>query len=297
MMNLTVKMLLLLALSAQLCAQGQTRTTAQPSLLLRDDAKPYASHGNARFASSLPPLLRQQPNNEPRKLDEFGDIQLSDWLARLDNFATELQNSPGAHGYIIAYAKPAELPGWPLRRARWARWYLVKSRGLDAARVRVIDGGFRQSVMFELWVALSGGRPPTATPTLPSLNLTSGQPALKFDRYFLFEPVPGWGADGSYGEYEDHAGRFDAFISAVLKEPGARGLVVVYANRRDARSRAQGLAERERRAILKLGRIGGERILARGGARRDHRTVELWLVPPGASLPKLTPPARTSRRR
>ncbi len=39
-----------------------------------------------------------------RKFDEYGNISFADEQARLDNFAIQLQNEPGAQGYIIAHA-------------------------------------------------------------------------------------------------------------------------------------------------------------------------------------------------
>ena len=39
----------------------------------------------------------------PRKFDEFGDINCEDEMARLDNFAIQLQQEPSWRGYIIFY--------------------------------------------------------------------------------------------------------------------------------------------------------------------------------------------------
>ena len=39
----------------------------------------------------------------PRKFDEFGDLNCEDEMARLDNFAIQLQNSSSDTGYIIFY--------------------------------------------------------------------------------------------------------------------------------------------------------------------------------------------------
>src|SRR5215207_3539077 len=94
------------------------------------------------------------------KLDECGDIQISDWLARADNLAIELQNAPAAKGYIVAYGVPNKFPGWPLRRAYQVKGYLVASRGLEGARVEVVNGGYRDAVTFQMWVVEDGARLP-----------------------------------------------------------------------------------------------------------------------------------------
>jgi hypothetical protein len=97
-----------------------------------------------------------------RMVDEFGDVLVTDWLARLDNFAVELQNSPAATGHIVAYMAPNKSPGWPLRRSQWARGYLIKGRGLDEGRVQVVNAGHRDEHLYQLWIVEPGGALPVA---------------------------------------------------------------------------------------------------------------------------------------
>lgn len=98
----------------------------------------------------------------PRQTDEFGEIARDDEKARFDNFAIELQNNPGAQGYIIAYGGRRAKPGEGQRRADRAREYLVKTRGLDASRLVTVDGGYRESGTTELWIVPPGATPPRA---------------------------------------------------------------------------------------------------------------------------------------
>ena len=49
--------------------------------------------------------------------------------------------------------------------------------------------------------------------------------------------------------------------------------------------------------IAKSHAVDIRRVVALGGGRRDYKMIELWLVPPGAALPKPTPTVRASRRR
>jgi hypothetical protein len=44
--------------------------------------------------------------------------------------------------------------------------YLTNSRGIDASRVEVIDGGYREEPMMEFWIAPPAAPAPTPTPTL-----------------------------------------------------------------------------------------------------------------------------------
>ena len=42
-------------------------------------------------------------SQDPRKFDEFGDINCESEMARLDNFAVQLQNEPAMKGIIVFY--------------------------------------------------------------------------------------------------------------------------------------------------------------------------------------------------
>lgn len=96
----------------------------------------------------------------PTKFDEIGEIQRDDEKARFDVFAIELQNSPGTQGYIIAYGGRSKRSGTGRQRAERARDYLVATRGIDASRIVVIDGGARDTGSTQLWLVPPGATPP-----------------------------------------------------------------------------------------------------------------------------------------
>ena len=96
----------------------------------------------------------------PTKFDEYGNIKFNDEKARLDNYAIQLQNQPGAQGYIIAYGSCA---GEAQARADRAKDYLVNTRGIDAGRIVTMDGGCRSDLSVELWIVPSGATPPAAS--------------------------------------------------------------------------------------------------------------------------------------
>jgi hypothetical protein len=108
----------------------------------------------ASCQASVPAL----PN--PTKYDEFGEIPRDDEKARLDNFAIELQNNPGAQGYIIAYGGRRSKYGDGKKRSERAREYLTQMRGIDASRIVVVDGGTREMASTELWIVPPGANPP-----------------------------------------------------------------------------------------------------------------------------------------
>lgn len=95
-----------------------------------------------------------------RKMDAYGNIKFCDEEARLDNFAIELQDNPGAEGYIIFYDSRHTKTDEAQRHAERALSYLVETRGIDRSRVAVANGGLRESLMIELWLIPVGAVPP-----------------------------------------------------------------------------------------------------------------------------------------
>ena len=129
----------------------------------------------------LSPTLFVQGSASPtvsRKFDEFGDINCEDEMARLDNYAIQLQNEPSAQGLIIFYGGRrfrGRLPrrGEAAARAARLKPYLVQRRGIPSDRVTVIDGGFAEMWLAELWIIPAG----TSMPD-PELKVPANQ--IKF---------------------------------------------------------------------------------------------------------------------
>lgn len=251
-------------------------------------------------APEPPPLsrTRQQPQTGTRPFDAFPDIQISDWLARADNFAIELQNRPAAKGYIVAYGVPNKFPGWPFRRASQVRGYMVRDRGVDAARVEVVYGGYRDEVSYQLWVAERGAQLPVPPFDFAAALARERTPFL-FDRFDWY-PLSDGGdnADFSYGGFLDERERYGAFVLALRSDPALRGCVIAYAARRDRRGTDRRLAARIKREVVTTSALGAGRVVAFGGGHRyPSRTAELWLVPPGSPLPKPSRHAAPPKKR
>jgi hypothetical protein len=88
-----------------------------------------------------------------RKFDEYGNIRFNDEKARLDNFAIQLQNEPTSQGEIIGYGACGSEG---IERANRAKDYLVNTRGIDASRLIVVDGGCKPELKVELWIVPQG---------------------------------------------------------------------------------------------------------------------------------------------
>ncbi|MCA1636719.1 MAG: hypothetical protein LC802_24410 [Acidobacteria bacterium] len=123
-----------------------------------------------------------QNSNVAKLVDKFENICCGDEKARLDNFAIQLLNEPETQGYIIfyegrryasCYSSRPRVPRLGEAQARAARMkpYLVDTRGFDANRLVIINGGYREKWMAELWIVPKGANPPKPTPTLQAKDV------------------------------------------------------------------------------------------------------------------------------
>jgi hypothetical protein len=113
----------------------------------------------------------QITSGDSHKFDEFGNLNCEDEMAHLDNFAVQLQSTPGSVGYVIVYGGRSGRRGEARARASRIKAYLVKSRGLDADRVVTIDGGYMESLTTDLWIIPRGVGAPALTPTLQAKDV------------------------------------------------------------------------------------------------------------------------------
>jgi len=125
--------------------------------------------------ASCSTAVKAPPPKECVKVDEYGNIKFNDEKARLDAFASRLQSEPGSQGYIVA---AGTYEGEGLARANRAKDYLVNTRGIDAGRITVVDGGCRGDLMVWLFACPPGA----AAPTAPTDGAVSPCPPKKVKR-------------------------------------------------------------------------------------------------------------------
>src|SRR5829696_337332 len=141
---------------------GNKRVTAV--LVVDDGSGDRACRQTAQAATAVSGIT---PTITPaRRFDEFPSIARDDDKARFDLLAIELQNNPGSTGYVIAYGGRNSRPGEADRMAKRAADYLSTTRGISRDRLVTINGGYRESNSFELWLVPQGAEAPRPTPTL-----------------------------------------------------------------------------------------------------------------------------------
>jgi hypothetical protein len=115
------------------------------------------------------------PKPVATRFDEYGNIKFNDEKARLDNYAIQLQNTPGSAATIIVYGSCA---GEAQARGDRAKDYLVNTRGIEAGRITVVDGGCRSDLTVQLWVVPQGAD----APAVDTSNAVSPCPECKKTR-------------------------------------------------------------------------------------------------------------------
>ena len=141
---------------------GGQRITA--TLTADDGSADPACAQSAQAVSIIAPIEKKVI--VAQEFDECNSCSLNDQKARLDNLAVELQNDPSTRGYIIAYGGRMSPLGQGQKLMSRAREYLVSHRGIDASRLTLVNGGFREEDSVELWLVPSGATAPQPTPTV-----------------------------------------------------------------------------------------------------------------------------------
>jgi len=141
---------------------GSQRITA--TLLVDDGSGDPLCQQRAQASTNVIP--KKPPEVECKTFDQFPSVAFDDEKARFDNLAIELQNAPDSQAYIIIYAGRTSRAGQADRLAKRTMDYLVTTRGIDASRITIVNGGYRDTDYFEIWICPPGAKRPEPTPTV-----------------------------------------------------------------------------------------------------------------------------------
>ena len=106
-------------------------------------------------------------------LAKYSDIPRSVEVTYLNKYARTLQSEETATGWIVAYGGRRSAADEAEKRGRRAKDYLVDTRGIDAARLNIVDGGYREDPTTELWLAPQGASMPPVSPTVDRYDFTA----------------------------------------------------------------------------------------------------------------------------
>ncbi|HEX7316054.1 MAG TPA: hypothetical protein VF297_19260 [Pyrinomonadaceae bacterium] len=105
--------------------------------------------------------------------------------------------------------------------------------------------------------------------------------------------------------FNDEKARLDNYAIELQNDPTAQGYLVCYGGRRGRTGEAQRRCDRAKNYLVSTRGIDASRIVTVDGGFREELTVELWVVPSGATPPPASPtvdpsevrPTRAPRRR
>ena len=126
--------------------------------------------------ASVPVVAPPSPKPTPREYDKFPVIAFDDIKARLDPYASELQNAPDTTAYVFVYGGRTSRAGTADKLVERTRDYLVRNRGLDPARLVIANGGYRENEMYELWIVPPGADLPQPSPSVSPSEVTPAAP-------------------------------------------------------------------------------------------------------------------------
>jgi hypothetical protein len=229
------------------------------------------AYGNLCLAQAV------SSEHSPVKLDEYGDLPTDDEAAHLDLFAEKLFKQSNLRGYIIAYNEPRMERGSYLRRIYGIGRYLTEARGIGANRVVVVDGGYKEKFVTQLWLVPIGAEPPLPAPTISQPPVISSS-AYKFDEECLnCDP-----AVNLYLYGLDEGLKF--YAEALRKNPYSRGLIIVRPDRNVSVRKALNEARSAESLLVNNYGVDANRIIIRSGRSRNDGTAvaEMWIVPRSA---------------
>ena len=115
------------------------------------------------------------------RFEEYGADTSDDKIREtLDAFAHHLKTNPSLKAFLISYGGKQSCRNEALLRARLATRYLKKIHGLSSSRSTLLNGGYREDWVVELWVGSPGATPPSPTRTIDRKRVTiSGKCKLR----------------------------------------------------------------------------------------------------------------------
>jgi hypothetical protein len=141
---------------------GSQRVSA--TLVVDDGSGDAACRQRAQASTDI--VAKTPPVVECKPFDQFQSVAFDDDKARFDNLAIELQGAPDTQAYIMVYAGRTSRAGQADRLGKRAMDYLVNQRGVDARRITIINGGYRDTDFIEIWICPPGAKTPQPTPTV-----------------------------------------------------------------------------------------------------------------------------------
>jgi len=200
-------------------------------------------------------------------------------MARLDAFALQLNSNPNFQGLIIGHNRSDLGGGWLLRLGHGYLDYLVNKRGIDASRIKFVEGEPDREISFELWLLQAG----ETAPLVARVAESEPNSPQQFDTISL-------GDEGKcVGELFlelytlDDGLRF--FGEALRQQSQAKAWIVIHPRSGESLAKANRTLNESRDFLIKNYGVGPKKLLTALGTRRSSicSYVNLWIAPSGST--------------
>jgi len=112
------------------------------------------------------------------KFGAFGEIGDEPFKQNIDALAAFLSQSTTDDVYVIAYAGRTSDRSFTNNWLRRIRTALVTA-GVESRRISAMDGGFRETPLFDFWIVAPGAEPPSPSPTIKRSEIVYPKPLPK----------------------------------------------------------------------------------------------------------------------
>ena len=244
------------------------------------------------------------------QVDEFGMVNSEDIEARLDNALIQLNNNIGSKLQFVFSRGEKDTLGSPHRLYGLMKAYISYKKA-DSNRVIASFCEPRKQLIGQIWLVSADGQAQKCTPENIVITETT-----------LFDSAPsatGKGTDFScciVDSLEPVASveSLRAFADLLKKYPESKAYIYSYGGTNvwwtsDSRGREKtirsldtqkhiaSLSERARKILIQNG-VEGSRIVSKNAGYRDSvAVIEMWIVPKGAAVPKISPNYPSKRRK
>lgn len=120
---------------------------------------------------------------EPARIDQYGEVTFENEKPHLNVLADRLKNmGRDSLAYIVVYAGKTACASEAELRANRAKKYLVEQRMIPEGQIEAVDGGFRDALTVELFLAECSSCGPLPRSTLPMDKVENTGPCFgKFE--------------------------------------------------------------------------------------------------------------------
>jgi hypothetical protein len=247
--------------------------------------------------------------NQPLLIDEFGSIPLGETMARIDQFAVVMANTPNSKALARIYGGQGESFVSAYVRGSVIKGYWNNSRRFPAERLSIQFCNINKEPIFtQFFIVRENDKVETCDE-----NLTVPKETVLFEGVYFYSPTfkltPQENTPVEHGPSEgEYSGYAQNILKRLLNEaPESKVYIIAYLQTNfktdyegkiisrkisglDKRFLSKRMIQAARNELIKNGFSPAQIVAIDGGyASPDGRRLEFWFVPKGGAIPNPKP--------